>query len=212
MTSCGHPIQDPPRGHGQNPVGSRSQPQCFTLNGMGHRNPIPIQKRPDLGPVGSSDVGHPGTLDLKSPPPVQLHLMGKRPPAIVPYFRPQGLQDRPGRIPESRPEPADPGRVDSSTVRTPPPFHPEGLDVLEVAGDIAVSPQPAAAPGTPPRPRPRVPLPLFPQPLYIDPNMEYQYSAVGRMAGEDMSATCPGHPSLFLSKQSAIDHPLYKRS
>jgi hypothetical protein len=46
----------------------------------------------------SPDIGHFKTLDFESPPPVQLHLMGKQPSAIEPDFRPQSHQDRPDPI------------------------------------------------------------------------------------------------------------------
>ena len=177
MTSCGHPIQEPERGHGQNRVESLSQAPHLTLDRMGHGDKIAPQETLQDAQARSGPIAEPGGLDSESLVPVPLELPGKIfQPSTVENLIPERPKDRADRVTEARPEGGRPQSMHRRAVLAAVLDRPDRLDItLEIAGNVAVNPNTASpAPRAAPRTRPRISLAFFRQPLYIGPKMEYQ--------------------------------------
>ena len=215
MTSGAKPTKDHPRRHRQKPVESASLPPPLTLDRMRCDEETAADELGEDSLRRSGPIPDPGGLNPQAVKPILLDLTGKRrQPSAMKDLLSEGLEDRLDRIPEPRPEAGRPQSMNRPAIFATVLDRPEREDMpLKIAKNVAVNPDPTSlTTRTSPRPRPRISPAFLRQPLYIRPKIEYQYSAVGRLAGEDMFATCPGQPSLFLSTESATDHPLYKTS
>ena len=177
MTSCGHPIRKPPRGRGQNPVESLSQTANLTLNRLsdGHEA-SPQEIAQDIQPWPGA-IAKLGGLEPKTVVPVLLELAGEsfQSPAVEDLM-PKSPKNRLDAIAESRPEGGWPQGMHRRTVVAAIFDRPDRLDVpFEIAGNVAVDPGPSPLTlRAARRPRPRISLAFFRQPLYFHPKMKYQ--------------------------------------
>jgi len=144
---------------------------------MGYGDPIPPEKVRQNVQAGPGPIAKLGGLEPETLVPVPLELPREsfQPPAVEDLM-PKSPKNRLDAIAESRPEGGRPQGMNGRAILAAILDRPDRLDItLEIAGNVAVNPD--AAPLTPRaarRPRPGISFAFFRQPLYIDPQMEYQ--------------------------------------
>jgi hypothetical protein len=144
---------------------------------MAYGDQIPPEKVRHNLQAGSGPIAKLGGLEPETLVPVPLELPRKIfQPSTVKDFMPERPENGLNTITESRPEGGRPQGMHRRAVRAAIFDRPDRLEIaLEIAGNVAVNPDPSPLTlRTSRRPRPRVSLPFFRQPLYFYPKMKYQ--------------------------------------